>query len=200
MHPNSDIVPKPRATCVTFRKLLVTGAILIAAVWSWLWLSGNDPRVAFAEFEDFGDEPGIAFVQVAAAYGPWKRDALYLLCRGAGRYQFVLKSRLVPFDRGYLDHLLPISAPDEGSIALGRHRAVAEQEYETRFQVIRTGLIDTIVSPEFDRMEAARFAAMVRETGPVAITVHMRVQSILMGRTSDIGEIEQLENSCREQG
>jgi hypothetical protein len=184
----------------TFRRLIVTGAIFLVAIWAWLWLSGNDPRVAFTDFEDFDDEPSIAFVQVAAAYGPWKRDALYLLCRGSGRYQFVLKSRLVPFDRGYLDELLPIGAPDEGRIALGRRRAVPDQVYETRFQVIRTGLIDTIVSPEFDRREAARFTAMLRGTSPEQIAVDMRVQAILMSRTSDAGQIVQFEDSCREQG
>ncbi|MBB3453459.1 hypothetical protein FHT86_001715 [Rhizobium sp. BK313] len=71
-----------------------------ALIWALCWMGGNDPRVAFADFRDFGSAASVGRLEIGSAYGPWKRSSLSVICTSGHTFNRVENAAL-PIRQGY---------------------------------------------------------------------------------------------------
>jgi hypothetical protein len=179
------------------RRVVWTSVGWLAFVLGLLWMGGNDPRVAFANFADLGDTPSVGHIEIGSSYGPWKRSSLSLICTPAQTYKFVLKTRLFPHDRPYIDKLAPITNSDRTRIFVGREREV-DRPLEVLFKVQRVGVIDTLVSSNIGFDQLRHLASVSGSDPPEAVSVHLRVYSVYMSGTATAADLDAFQQGCRE--
>ena len=180
------------------RKWLLVIGSLFAVACAWTWIGGNDPRVAFADFDDLGNIKVKDRIEVAHWYGPWKRRALHLICTSSDTYQFVLKSRLIPHHRDMIDTILPVKVPDPSTIRVGKPRFISNDKLDLLFKVERIGVIDTLVSSEIDNADARRFTSFFGSTPPEKVLVQTRVSDEFMSGTTTSTDLTAFQQRCLE--
>ncbi|WP_133709612.1 hypothetical protein [Rhizobium sp. BK313] len=166
-----------------------------ALIWAFCWMGGNDPRVAFADFRDLGSAASVGRLEIGAAYGPWKRSSLSVICTPSHTFKLVLKTRLFPFDRDMVQKVAPVNQGDASLIFVGKAREF-DHHLQASLKVERFGVIDTIISSEIDFDRLRDIVGKSGSKPPEMVSAQSRAFGVSMIGAATTSDLDAFRQEC----